>query len=464
MKPNLASQSSVFTHRSIARFSNNLVMKTIVGIILLTEWSACRRNTNHQRNQTETIATQPAESANPGKSTNPSKTAKASGDTELAHKVIYADRTSHGYLLLLKRDPSPEAITRPALKKLVEDRLRHKLSPGDLDSLLQLITIEPHTTDLAHEKLKAIEDATTLESATSGLDALPQNTDPIDELAKKLVSRQTPDQVRPHLLGLHIDRLTLGNADDALIHQEILRDPILTRDLSPSNRDSLDARQWIVLLRADYRIADHFLGLRLLQELVSLVATEHQAIIHDPDTLETMEISAFSQKKLAANRLNIADQVAVIPFPDLSGDQDSIRLTTRGMRRFGSVDLELSGLPKNSIMLQRATDFIYGVAKVLSQEADIDPTGLALEVQSILEVAPSDIQEAYGPTRQQPSCPNCKQTVQVHLVERKPVDTDAIEYTVARIVAPRKTSDQSNYDHLAWIETTFFGLFGSPNH
>ena len=38
---------------------------------------------------------------------------------------------------------------------------------------------------------------------------------------------------------------------------------------------------------------------------------------------------------------------------------------TRGMRRFGSVDLELDGLPADPIVLQRATHLLYALAFVM---------------------------------------------------------------------------------------------------
>src|SRR5699024_1870680 len=120
--------------------------------------------------------------------------------------------------------------------------------------------------------------------------------------------------------------------------------PILTRGLTEEQRKSALGRSWALLLRADYRNQHAVRGLRLHQTLVRVVAERYGALIHDPDTRETMNVEPFTERRLRAAAGNVADQIAIVPFIDRNDDK-LLRLATRGMRRFGSVDVELDGLP-----------------------------------------------------------------------------------------------------------------------
>src|SRR5690606_30101574 len=132
---------------------------------------------------------------------------------------------------------------------------------------------------------------------------------------------------------------------------KLLADPELARALTPEERAGLPQRTRVVLVRARYRNQHAGRGLRLLQGLVRALASEMGALVHDPDTMETMGPEVFAARRLQRSLGNLADQVAVVPFVD-PGQPDRVRLTTRGMRRFGSVDLELDGLRRDLASLQ----------------------------------------------------------------------------------------------------------------
>ncbi|MEM6989284.1 MAG: hypothetical protein AAF721_02265 [Myxococcota bacterium] len=342
---------------------------------------------------------------------------------EARHHVVFADRTSQAYLLLVD-GPKPELPTREALEALVRERMPTAKYEAELALLAKLIQAVP---------------------PPPGFEGLPE-----DEKARLM---------REDLLGLHIDVLANeADADDALIPAAVLTDRILARDLDPEQRASAPGRGFAVLLRAEYRNQFAVRGLRLLQTLVRVYATETKALIHDPDTSETMSVAAFSKRRLQASIGNIADQLAVVPFPEPDG---SVRMTTRGMRRFGSVDLELDGLPRDPRTLDRATHLLVGLAFKMVRLGEYDPRGYAVEVDDVITLARGDITQAFaGRPGKLPPCEDCGTSVRVHLVERESKPTDPHDHVVARVVAPRATSDAEDYVHSAWSQRTLDQLLG----
>jgi hypothetical protein len=347
---------------------------------------------------------------------------------ESRHTVVFADRTSQGYLLLVEGE-RPAIPDREALQALVRRKLGRTPAADEpeLELLLGLIATEPSTAPR------------TLEERTGSSDT----------------------GAPPDLLGLHIDVLAVHSEKGDLISPELFGDPILTRALDPSQRASLAARRWAILLRADYRNQHAVRGLRLLQTLVRLVAADRDALIHDPDTGETVDETTFTQRRLRTTLGNVADQVAVVPFPDPAHPQ-RVRLITRGMRRFGSVDLELGGLPPDPGVLQRATHLMHGLAYSMVQLGEYDTSGYSVELDAIVTVRHEDVVRAYAGQPTQPQrCDGCPAAIDLHLVERPPEPHDPRDHVVARIVAPRSVSDAPDYDHVAWAEQTITNLMGS---
>lgn len=349
----------------------------------------------------------------------------AAQTTDNPHSVVFADRTSQGYLLLVEGDP-PEVPRREALQDLVRRKLASAEDEPELELLLGLIAMEPSTRPRT-----------------------------LDERVG------TPDAAGPpDLLGLHIDVLAVHGPDGSLVSPELLSDPILTRGLDPSQRASLARRRWAILLRADYRNQHGVRGLRLLQTLVRLVAADRSALIHDPDTGETLDEATFTARRLRSTLGNVADQVAVVPFPDLD-HADHVRLSTRGMRRFGSVDLELAGLPPDPALLQQATLLMHGLAYQMVRLGEYDASGYAVELEPVVTVRHEDVVQAYAnQTTQSPRCESCPGRVDLHLVERPPEPHDPRDHVVARIVAPRSRSDARDYDHLSWAKEAVADLLG----
>lgn len=383
---------------------------------------------------------------------------------EAAHVIPFADRTSMGYLLLLPPGTkSPEPPTREQLRTLVEQAFPDRRRDGEIDLLLTLIETEPHATDLAFDGELAppsLDDAAA-ELAAGGADGggkkvVVDDPSELEELAAKRERERIFD-----LIGLHIEVIHLGIGDAATIPSSALQDPILTRGLTPEQRKSLLGRSWAILLRADYRNQHAVRGLRLHQTLVRVAAAHFDAVIHDPDTLETMSIETFEDRRLRAAAGNIADQIAIVPFAD-PHDDALLRLSTRGMRRFGAVDLELDGLPRDEQALQQASDLIAGLALVLVQEGEVETTGFAVEVPQELEVEVEQIRQSYSTRAYQPAaCESCPKSVEVHLVERAPEEHDPEDHVVARIVAPREQSDAPDYDHPQWVRASLARLFGT---
>ena len=252
------------------------------------------------------------------------------------------------------------------------------------------------------------------------------------------------------------------HGESELVSTSLLTDPVLTRELSPEERSSLAKRRQALLLRADYRNQYAVRGLRLLQTLVRIVANDRKALVHDPDTGETMGVEAFTRRRLLSSLGNVADQIAVVPFPDPRHGEGFLRLSTRGMRRFGSVDVELDGLPRDPEVLQRATDLMYGLAYQLVRLGEFDTSGYAVELDEVVDVEHADIVQAYGSRGGQvpPACKDCPGSTTVHLVERPAEPHDPSEHVVARVVAPREESDAAGYDHKKWALEAVASIFG----
>ena len=355
---------------------------------------------------------------------------------DLSHRVVFADRTSQSYVLLLPPDggaSSPDVPTRDELVALVEREFASSLLEEEVRLLIELVRKEPSATPQPVQ-----------------LSFDPEDEDSIE------IARRTA-MARGDLLGLHVES---GNTED-FVPALALEDPVLLRALSARLRDSISTRRRALLVRADYRNQHAFRGLRLLQTLVRLLARERDALVHDPDTLETVDLDVFTRRRLQSTLANVADQIVVVPFPDPRHGEGFVRLTTRGMRRFGSVDLELDGLPADPQLLQRATDFLVGVALVMAREAELDATGLAIELDDVIGVHYADAVQGYaGREGKPPRCTDCPEQAQIHVVERPSEPQDPHDHVVARVVAPRPISDAPEYDHRAWVADAIADVFG----
>jgi hypothetical protein len=126
------------------------------------------------------------------------------------------------------------------------------------------------------------------------------------------------------------------------------------------------------------------------------------------------------------------------------------------MRRFGAVDVELDGLPRDAVTLQQASDLIAGLALLLAREAEVDVSGFAVAVPETLEVDCELIRQSYAARGY---VPQCASSIELHLVERPPESHDPRDHVVARIVAPRAESDAPDYDHPQWVRAALARLF-----
>lgn len=354
---------------------------------------------------------------------------------ELPHRVVFADRITYSYVLLLPGDPQA-APTRADLAALVRKAFAANLEDDEVQLLLGLVAT------------------------------------PTREFAVRSTptSEPTPDSAAPDLLGLAIESHPLTPATGpALIEPRVLADPDLTRELLPDERATLPDRRNLLVLRAQYRNEHAVRGLRLLQTLVRVVAGEQHALIHDPDTLETVGPAVFTARRLQTSLGNVADQIPIVPFPDPQ-HPGLLRLATRGMRRFGSVDLELGGLPRDLPVLQQATWFLHGLALVMIELGEFDSSaGFAVELPPIVTVHYSDCASAYsgrpagpGPARELPRCSDCPESAELHLVERAAEPQDAVSHVVARVVAPRPRSDRPDYDQPTWAREALDRVIGRP--
>lgn len=339
-----------------------------------------------------------------------------------AHRVVFSDRASAAYLLLVGSEHA-EPPTREELATLARSKLE---GGGEVDKLLELIALEP------------VEPA-------AGMELDPKEASRIRKL---------------DLLGLTIDRLAVHGPEGA-IPAEHLTASVLTRHLTDEERPSLAGRPHAILLRAQYRNRDAVRGLRLLQTIVRLLAEERDALIYDADTHETFGVAAFKQRRLRADVGNVAQQIVVVPFPDPRHGDGFARMTTRGMRRFGSPELELDGLPNRRHILDLATHFVSGLAYRMVRVGEYDPSGYAVELDDVVVVGIDAVKQSYAGQRVPlPTCDGCPQRASVHLVERPDEPQDPTAQTVVRIVAPRPESDANDYDHPAWVADAIGDLFG----
>jgi hypothetical protein len=376
----------------------------------------------------EAVAPPPGETA--GETAGPatrSGAATAQDVEESAHHVVFADRTSQAYLLLLAGSPTATP-TREALAELVKAKLPGAADEPEVALLLELVATAPQ----------------------------PPQSDPALDPAEREAIRHRD------LLGLHVELLPLAPVgEEPLIPREALLDPIATRELSEADRQSLPARGHVLVLRAHYRNRYGVRGLRLLQTLVRIVATDRKALVHDPDTGETVDVATFTRRRLQSTVGNVADQVVVVPFPDPRHGEGFVRMTTRGMRRFGSVDLELDGLSREAPALEAATHLLQGLAYRMVRAGEYDQEGYAVEVDDVIELTYRDMAQAYaGQVGRVPRCDGCPERVRLHLVERAHEPHDPIEHVVARVVAPRLLSASDGYDHPAWARKALADLLG----
>jgi hypothetical protein len=376
----------------------------------------------------QTPPSQPTDEATPPTTADPpaAATDEATEADESAHHVVFSDRTSQTYLLLLPG--SPVAPTREALAELVKKKLASDDDEPEVELLLELVATEPR----------------------------PLQTDPELDVAERNEIRYAD------LLGLHVALLPIAPpGEDPLVSPATLQDPIATRELSEADRASLPARRHALVLRAHYRNRYGIRGLRLLQTLVRIVAADRKALIHDPDTGETMDVTAFTRRRLQSTLGNVADQVVVVPFPDPRHGKGFVRMSTRGMRRFGSVDLELDGLPRDAAMLEAASQLLQGLAYRMARAGEYDREGFAVEADEEIELTYRDVAQAYaGRSERVAHCDGCPERVRLHLVEREAEPHDPIEHVVARVVAPRLLSASPAYDHPAWARKAIADLLG----
>jgi len=385
-------------------------------------------------------ATPAPSAAAPVAAEDPDAAAEARRLAELPHRVVFADRITYSYVLLL---PGAEltAPTREELDLAVREAFPNNLGDDEVELLRGLIA-------------RPIDDTPIAPAAA----AQPDGPDEPDEPDEPDGPRRAAD-----LLGLDIElHPRTPPSGPPLIEPRVLADPDLGRALEPHERASLPTRDALLVLRAQYRNQHGVRGLRLLQTLVRVVAVRRGALIHDPDTLETLGPAAFAARRLQTSLGNVADQIPIIPFAD-PRHPGMFRLTTRGMRRFGSVDLELGGLPGDLPVLQQGTYFLHGLARQMIELGELDRSGLAVELPPVLTLHYNDCVAAYaGHPGTLPRCDDCPEQVELHLVERAPEPQDAVAHVVARVVAPRSRSDRADHDPVAWAQEALDRVLGRP--
>jgi hypothetical protein len=361
--------------------------------------------------------------------------AEARRKAELAHRVVFADRISFAYVLLIPGPPGP-APSRADLQAIAKRAFADNLADREVELLLDFV-MTPRRADLGSV---AVPDGKE--------DRIEAPADP--QAAERVWA--TSD-----LLGLEVEAVPVAAVPD-----KALADPELTRALTPEERESLPKRQQAVILRALYRNQNGVRGLRLLQALVRVVAAETGALVYDPDTQETTGPAVFAARRLQTSLGNVADQVAVVPFPDAGAGENAVRLVTRGMRRFGSVDLELGGLPRDLAALQQATYVLHGLGLVMVKLGEFDSSGFAVEAPDTITVHYRDCAAAYGGQVTLPRCQGCPEHADVHLVERPEEPHDPPGHVVARVVAPRAIGEQPGHDHRAWVQAMLGQILGRP--
>ncbi len=369
----------------------------------------------------------------------PTSKPELSEEEERAHHVVFADRTSYAYLLLLPDKKRRDPPRRDELVTLVKDEFAPRLHEKEVTLLVKLIETDPETT---RNPINVTD---------------PKNLVQTEEEMRRFAESRNSD-----LLGLYIDVLEIAaEPNNPLIPLRSFADPVLTRELTPQERQSLPHRRFALLLRSEYRNQFGVRGLRLLQTLTLLVSAPRDALIHDWDVGETLNLAAFERRRLKSTLGNVADQIAVVPFPDRRHGKGFVRLSTRGMRRFGSPELELDGLPADVATLQRATHLLYGLVFVVTRHSEVHSSGLAVEADTVLTVAYRDIERAYaGRGASLTRCTGCEEETDVHLVTRTGEPTDPRGHPVVRVVAPRETSSATAYDHRRWVKQALGRVLG----
>ncbi len=432
--------------------------------------------------------------ANPQPQT--SAPAPKSGVDDEAHRVVFADRIAYSYVLLLGEEVREmSAPTKDQLRELVRRAFPGREHDEEVQLLLGLIEAEQPDeggpilnapelppkpgSEEAESTQPGAPDGTSDRAKGEGEPADAPSTDQVGEAVAQAQAAIAGDEIDVEareslrrkrrltdLLGLDVELHPLHpkDAKDAIVDLEILREPILARDLSPEQLASLERRTWALVVRARYRNQHGVRGLRLLQTIVRLLAEQQNALIHDPDTRETVTRETFTRTRLQTKLGNVADQIPVVPFQDPAhtiAGKPAVRLATRGMRRFGSVDIELAGLPADPQVLQQATHFVYGVAFNLIKLGVYDRSGYAAELPEAIHIHYKDCAQAYASRDEKlPRCADCPEEVRVHLVERPPEQHDTQGHVVARVVAPRHVSDAPDYDQTQWVREALARVLG----
>ncbi|RMG93662.1 MAG: hypothetical protein D6705_17915 [Deltaproteobacteria bacterium] len=381
----------------------------------------------------------PAKVARTGETTGPDAPNVAEeddGDVPDPHRVVFADRIGYAYLLVLPPSGRPPSIGRDDIVAIADAAFEEWKTMPEVAELLEMVRTDPASTRIG-----------------------PTHVGETDEDLARTAALRTKA-----VLGLHVEVLPLhAPGEPPLVPAEQLRDPLLARDLPEPMRNRYAAASHALLLRAEYRNVHRVRGLRLLQTLVDHVSRHYDAVIFDFDTKETVRPETFQSRMFRQDLFNVADQLAVVPLPGLPSDPPgTVRLSTRGMRRFGAPDLELAGLPRDPAVLQAGTHLVNGLARILAEAAEIDPSGFAREADDEIEIHYRDVDAAYaGRSAHLAHCEGCPERVRVHLVRRPEVDTDPRGHPVVRIVAPRSISGAPDYDHAAWVRTALRDLLGA---
>ena len=391
--------------------------------------------------------------------TNPQDHARPDADAadvaESRHAVVFADRIRHVYVLLVNeaglrrvsstRGPSRSEVAESPASPAADGLPMALAAPtrADLQGLVRAAFPGRHDEEEVRALLTFIgRDPSRGEAGRlSG-----------DETQRRAVlGREMSD-----LLGISIDLVSRLD----VIDRGMLADPLLTRGVSPADRATLETRKWALVIRGEYRPRFIVRGLRLLQTIALLYAQRTDALIFDADTAETWAPAGFAQRRLRAHRINMAEQISVVPFTDPSHPAGAVRLTTRGMRRFGAPDLELDGLDGDPVVLQHATRLLTGLAFVTMQYAELDEDGYASQAPDVVELQRDHIVAAFGDDgRALPVCAACPGDLELHLVEREAQAHDPPEHVVARVVAPRPVSDSADYAHPTWVRAALARFF-----
>lgn len=422
---------------------SSLIGRRVVGIAiaLLSLSAGCERQRADTPSQPIAHASADVQAADPKNEAGAGSTISDHDATtpsaEQSHEVVFADRVRYAYAVLVPAntkpnpnaglDAEPNAPTPAELRAIVERAFAGRLDEPDVASLLVLIDRDPESNEAG--RLMG------------------------DEAQRRAVMAR-PDA---DLLGLVT--AVVPRAD--IVDDVTLADPTLSRGASPSDRELAGAATHAVLLRAEYRPRQFVRGLRLLQSLVLAYAREVGGVVFDVDTYELWSVDAFATRRLRVREQNVADQIAVVPFPDPAHGEGHVRLCTRGMRRFGAPELELDGLVLDRVLLTRGTDLLRGLALTVARLAELDEAGYATQAPEVIRVTREDVATALGHAHAElPACVTCSDGLDVRLVERAAVETDPPNHVVARVVAPRSDDKSATTQHVTWVRAAIERLLG----